>query len=143
MTATIARRVAACMVPLLGLLGACGGDETKEITQGQLVIAVTTDQEPTRSVSQVRVEVSVRGELRHGVWYDLGPGAQRMPATLALSVSAESPEDVVDVRVMSRNGARLGAFRQVLTTVPRDRVALLHVPLRWLCDGTLDEVGFE
>jgi hypothetical protein len=47
---------------------------------------------------------------------------------------SEGESDEIEIRVWSLRGQEARTLREVVTTVPKDRSALLRVPVEWLCD---------
>jgi hypothetical protein len=118
------------LATLLGL-AACGGTETKG---GELIVSVSTDMSVPEDITAIRIVITVRGDVRHDAWYEVGPKKDvLLPATLG--IVRGKGDDPVTIRVMSRlkNGVR--TLREVVTTVPEDRVAHLPIKVEWLCDG--------
>jgi hypothetical protein len=134
-----------CAVLLLGLsliLAMSCSDDPKP--KGQLMLVLKTDMEVPKDVTAVRLVV-ISGVPRHDIMYELGPGEERvkLPGTIAI-VAGDGPSLPVRIRVIAYRGPA-GArkpfvLREAVTTVPTDRVAMLPLPLSWLCWGKLEEV---
>lgn len=118
--------------------GACGADEK---APGQLVIAFDTDMALPQQIDKVRVQVLSRGQIRLDLDYQLGPGRNdfRVPGTLNV-VAGNDPTAPVTVNVAGSKQNKWRTFRELTTTVPKDRVATLRMPIQWLCSG--DEGDF-
>jgi hypothetical protein len=116
-----------------GLLAGCGG-ETE--SGGQLMLSVTTDMSVPEDITDVRLQVSVRGEVKHDQWYTIGRDDLRLPGTIGIVKGKK--DDPVTIRVMSRLGNGYRTLREVVTTVPGNRVAHLPIKIEWLCDGTVE-----
>jgi hypothetical protein len=113
---------------------ACSPEETK--SQGGLVVATTTDLQIPKDVSHIGIQVlSTKGALRYENWYPLGSGAEenRLPATLAIEPG--QTDDPVRIRLYARKGTAIISITETVTTVPRNRVALLRMPIEWLSVG--------
>jgi hypothetical protein len=119
-------------------LGGCSSQTDKPV--GELVISVQTDMQIPKDVSAVGVKVTSGGTTRFAQWYDVGtdPDDLKIPATLGL-VAGDNPADTVTIQVMGRSENKLRTLRQVVTTVPGDRAALLRMPIHWLCDGSASQ----
>jgi hypothetical protein len=118
---------------------ACSGN--KEPAPGQLMLSIQTDMAIPKDVDTVRIEVSAYGNLLFGNDYQVGASGLRIPATLAL-VAGKDPAAPVRIRVIARKGGNNGkarVLREVVTTVPTDRIAMLRIPIHWLCDGSAVE----
>jgi hypothetical protein len=106
--------------------------------RGQLVVSLQTDLAIPDQIDVIRLQVLINGMREHDEDYLVGHSDQedRIPATLTL-LAGKDPSDPVTIRVAG--GKRTGVwrtFREVITTVPADRTALLRMPIQWLCDGT-------
>lgn len=119
----------------VGLLFACGEETATQ--QGQLMLAVTTDLEVPRDVDGLKLEVLTFGSTQFSHSYELGPTGLRLPATLGI-VAGDDPATPVTIRVIASRGTQARFVRDVVTTVPGDRLATLEVKIEWLC---LDEVA--
>lgn len=122
----------------LALAAAC---ESESEPPGQLIIAIDTDMAIPAQLDALHIEVEVHGELEFAQQYDVGANQATLPATLSL-VSRSVGDDPVSVRVASSkltdDGQEWRTFRETLTTIPRDRIATLRMPLQWLCEGQVE-----
>lgn len=132
---------------LLAGLGAelatgCSGEKAER--KGQLVIAFQTDMTVPDDVDQIRVQVSLQGVVRHDVTYDVGPAPERnpLPATLAV-IEGSDPSIPVTVRLIGVQKGKAHVLRKAVTTVPTDRIALLQMPVQWLCWDDVVETGLD
>lgn len=128
---------------LLALSFAC--TTTKhEPKRGELVLYLQTDLSIPKDVSSIRVEVLKTGRVQFAQTYLVGPSPLlQMPATLSI-VAGDDPSEPVSIRILARQVPK-GAdgdqgvprvLREIVTTVPPNRSALLPVTLQWLCaDG--------
>ncbi len=116
--------------------GGCSSEETK----AGLVLAVQTDMAVPENVDQVRIKISVYGDVKHEHTYDVGPSGLQIPATLTLLPPKEASNPVT-IEVISFQNSTARTLRQVITTVPKDREALLRVPIQWLSVGMVEEDG--
>lgn len=121
---------AARVAAFVGLLALTGCDRPSE-----LMIAVDTDLHQDVDVDSIQIEVLRGEELRFlhafGSLGTLNPQA-RLPLTLGL-VAEEEPGAEVRIRVSARKNEQPRILREAVTTIPAERVALLHLPLRFLC----------
>lgn len=129
--------LAAAMVAA-GLGVSCA--DTKEPAKGQLMVALQTDMTLPKDVDSVRVEVLSFGSVQFANTYQVGQGALLIPATLAL-IAGEDPARPVTIRVIALQQGKARMLREVVTTVPADRIASLRVPIQWLCDGSAVETS--
>lgn len=137
---SLVRAVPAAVLFASALVSAAGCSADKEPPRGQLILAFQTDMNIPKDIRTIRVIVSARGEVRHNVAYFLRPGevdGVQLPATFAI-VAGKDPSLPVNIKVVG-SGPGVGAdgksrvLREVTTTVPSDRFALLHMPIQWLC----------
>lgn len=110
-------------------------------TASELVVAVTSDVAFPKDLDHVHVQVLSNGKT----YYDSvvavgGPGNTAfLPAVL--HVTTEDPAQAVTVRVYARQQRTMKVLREVITTVPGTRRALLRVPLQFLSFGSAQLVG--
>jgi len=67
----------------------------------------------------------------------VGAGQLLLPATIGI-VEGSSASEPVTIKVLGRlstQANKLVVLSEVVTTVPDGRLALLRMPLQWLCDG--------
>lgn len=102
------------------------------------MLALQSDMPLPKDIDRLSIEVLVRGVRQHWSEHLLGPTQLQLPGTLAL-VAGSDPSSPVTVRVAAWQRTRLRLVRDVVTTVPTDRIALLQVTLEWLCDGMARE----
>jgi hypothetical protein len=142
----LAGRVACALgllMPSIGLAASCNSDDREK--QGALMVVIRTDLEVPKDVTSIRLAVSAGGVPRHDVVYDVGPGAQlaKLPGTFAI-LAGSNPSVSVKIRVIAYRGPkdtrRPFVLREAITTVPADRVAMLPMPVNWLCWGQLEQL---
>lgn len=115
---------------------------------GQLMLAVQTDMSLPKDIDAIRIEVFNEGVPKFRKDYErLGTfdGEIRLPGTLAL-IAPDKPDSAITVSVSARMGGANGkvrVLRQVVTTVPQDRIASLQIPLRFVCDGSGEDENGE
>jgi hypothetical protein len=125
--------------PVLSLPGfGCSAEKAK--AKGQLMLALQSDMSLPDDVDQVRIQVSVQGATRFDQTYAVGAErtANKMPSTLGLVVS-DDPSESVEIRVLGLNAGQARTLNKTITTIPEDRIAMLRVPIQWLCDGQVDQ----
>ncbi len=120
---------ALALVTVALLLGSCKRDEEPP---GQLMLALTTDLQPGKDFDSVSVEVLSFGSREFKNDYAVGPSGLKLPATLGL-VAGKKPDEPVTIRVLSSLRGQPRTLREVVTTIPEDRVATLTVKIEWFC----------
>ncbi len=109
--------------------------------KGALVLAISTDMQIPKDIDVVSVYITTNGAPKFDYLGRVAPdGTVSIPATLAV-VEPDNPSDQVRIRVIAfqtqANGdAKARVLRDVLTTVPHQRTALLSLPLSFLDDGS-------
>lgn len=124
----------------LVIAASCSTDAKK---RGQIMIAVTSDLSVPANMDEVVVEVLDEDGFKQSVYYPINPnpGGKPLPGTVAV-VPPNSGGQRLRVRVigqLNKGKAEARVLREALVMVPRDRVGMLHMPIRWLCDGELDQ----
>jgi len=127
--ATRALKAAAFAVLVLS----CEGEELPP--PGQLMLVFNTDMKLPDDVSSVVLEVTSFGSTIFSNEYQVGAGKLLMPSTFGIVVG-EDPSTPVRVRLIGFQGSAPRVLREVVTTVPEDRIAMLRMPIQWLCEGT-------
>lgn len=129
-------------VVAFALLG-CGDPDP-----GQLVLVVDSDMAFPKDLDSISIKVRNQGVPKFDNDFE-GLGGEHapfgLPATISL-VGSGNADDTIQVTVSGRRGGKNGAprvVRDVVTTVPAERVAELRVTLQYLCDGTAQEVDGE
>ncbi|HEX2872979.1 MAG TPA: hypothetical protein VHP33_17075 [Polyangiaceae bacterium] len=114
---------------------------TTEPKRGELVLVLQTDLSVPKDVSSLRVEVLTSGRVQFAQTYLIGPAPElQLPGALSI-VAGDNPADPVSIRILARqvpDGADGDqgvprVLREIITTVPPDRTAMLPVTLHWLC----------
>ena len=118
-------------------VGELPGDKI-EPPKGQLMITLQTDMALPKDVDQVHVEILSFGSVQFANTYEVGAGKLLIPATLGLIVG-EDPARPVSIRILALQQGKARMLREVVTTVPAQRVATLRIPIQWLCDGSVTE----
>lgn len=124
----------------LGLAAALSCSTKDQGPRGQLMLAIQTDMSLPDDMDSFRIQVRLRDELRHDRLYQVAPdGDTTLPATLAIVAGQEqSPPVEITVIGFQRGVAR--TFSKVVTTVPRDRIATVRIPIQWLCLDMAEEL---
>jgi hypothetical protein len=119
---------------------ACSQNQTAP--PGQLVVVLDTDMTLPDQIDTIELIVSVPGTTLLDTPLIVGSGidAQPIPATLTL-VAGPDPTVPATIRVIGLKNGVARTLRQVITTVPTDHVAMLRMPVQWLCDGTANPVA--
>lgn len=111
-------------------------------TKGQLMFVFQTDMALPKDIDAVRVLVTLEGAVVFDETYRrLGSEEGiRLPATLGF-LTPDDPTQALHLRLIATQGGddNVRLLRQVVTTVPEDRTAMLEVPIQLLCYGR-DEV---
>ncbi|MEZ4219755.1 MAG: hypothetical protein R3B13_02420 [Polyangiaceae bacterium] len=116
----------------LALAGACSAEQAPR--RGELIVAFQTDMSVPKDIKVLVVSIYVGGTRIFFKDYGLQPdGLFHLPATLAI-VAGDTPAQPVNVRVVGIDGAdKARVLRQAISPIPVERIALLHMPLQWLC----------
>jgi len=126
------KRVLATALALLGAVGlgwGCSGD--KAAARGQIMVAFDTDMTVPRDVSKVQVQVKVDGRILYSNEFEVGPGGKvKLPATLAIVAAEGGTKSPVTIKVVGLKASQARTLRQVVTTVPSDRIALLPMKVQ-------------
>jgi hypothetical protein len=128
----------------MGLAG-CSGE-----TKGQVILALQTDMSLPEDISIVKIKVKAGGATRHDQTYIVDPNqddAEKLPATLAV-VAGEKENETVELTITALRSASGGGFdartlNKTVTTIPSERIAMLHVPMQWLCTDSVQEIDGE
>ncbi len=121
----------------------CSGD--KAPARGQIMLALHTDMALPKDISRVKLQVLTAGPKDSGAvkfdrTFTVGAnGEAKIPATFAI-VAPEGQSPTVEVRLIGLGGSKARTFSKVITTVPKDRIATLNMPIQWLCDNSAQEI---
>jgi len=120
----------------------CSSEETKP--RGQLMLAITTDLSIDKDMNQVHVEVTDQnGLVVDSSDRDIIPtGEDALPGTLAL-VPPNSGGQIVHIVVTAKQNGKLvpRVVREAIAKVPTDRIAMLRMPLHFLCSDLPEDCG--
>ena len=116
---------------------------------GEIVVIIQTDLSLPKDIDTIRLEVFNDGVPKFSNDYErLGDAVSQpflLPGSLTL-LGSESPADTIRIVASARKGGKEGDLqivREVLTTIPQQRTAMLDMPLQFLCNnsGTFDSSG--
>ena len=125
----------------LALFALSCGDDPKP--KGQLMVAIQTDMSIPKDVTHLGVKVlnTSSGLPIHDVQYAIHPAeggaGAKLPATVAI-VAGEDPTRSLTIQVIAIRNGRPRTLREAVTQVPPDRIAVLHMPIQWLCSDQVD-----
>ncbi|WP_437669502.1 hypothetical protein [Sorangium sp. So ce131] len=125
-------RRAARVAVALGLIAVGGCSSPSE-----LMVAVHTDLSVPDDIDAVQLEVRRGGDVKFLRKYErLGSeqAGARLPFTLGVVTEEPGVEVTLHAIAWATNEPRI--LRKVVTTVPEERVALVHLPLHFLCGGS-------
>lgn len=103
---------------------------------GEIMVVIDTDMSVPKDLDTISIAVS-RADTDAGLFTSpllITGGTKGLPTTLAV-VAGPDPSIPVSIRVAALQGGLERVVRTATTTVPEDRVAMLRLPLQWLCDG--------
>jgi hypothetical protein len=104
--------------------------------KGSLMLAISTDMQTPKDISLVSVFVAEGSDVKFAyVGRVLPDGTVALPSTLAV-VEGDDPNTELEIRVIGFNGQAARVLRDVRTTVPHARTALLRLPLDFIDDGS-------
>ena len=104
--------------------------------KGSLVLAISTDMQTPKDINIVSVFITTDSAVKFDYLGRVLPdGTVSLPSTLAI-VEPDNPSAQVRIRVIALEEQKARLLRDVLTTVPHQRTALLRVPLNFLDDGS-------
>jgi hypothetical protein len=132
-----ALRHAAALGAVAGLLG-CGQAESR----GSVMLAVSTDMFVDKDLDRVELIVQPETGLAQTTEVNLFPAVQGLylPGTFSIIEGSQAGE-FVRVRLVARQGSRPRVVREAAFKIPRERTALLNMPIQWLCDGRVRQDG--
>jgi hypothetical protein len=126
------------VIAVAAIVGAFACDR-HEPAPGVIMLAVQTDlvAGPHKDLQAVGIYIRDLDNART-IYQRTEPvfpdGSVKFPATLAI-VGRNHPGVAVRIRVVGFANSRVRVMRDAVLTIPRDRVALLALPLRWINDG--------
>jgi hypothetical protein len=105
---------------------------------GETMLILQTDLSLPKDIDKLTIDVLVRGELRNtSSLTEVGAdGSLLIPASLGITLDLEKGTDAstpVTLRATAFQKEKARIIREVVTTVPKDRIAALKMPIQWLC----------
>jgi hypothetical protein len=123
-------------------LGLAAAGCSSESPRGSVMLAISTDLYVDKDVSRVDILVQPEHGPAQSTQVNLFPAleGQYLPGTFAI-IEGNEPGEFVRVRLIARQGERTRVVREAALKVPRERTALLTMPIQWLCDGRVRQDG--
>ncbi len=105
---------------------------------GGLMLSIQTDLSAPKDVAAVGLFITSDGRPVFSDTRDVAPnGEVRFPATIAILGDEARPRAQIKIRVAAfKNDGEVRILRDILTTVPKGRTALLRAPLLWINEGS-------
>jgi hypothetical protein len=129
------RTRAAAFFTVAAVAAVAAGVACSSNKQGALVIAMETDLHVPDDIDGIGLAVVADGQVKYSGVFGVGhDGEIHLPATLAV-LEPDKGTPSVRVRAVAFKGGKAQVVRDVVTTVPHERVALLRLPLRFLAVG--------
>jgi uncharacterized protein YfaP (DUF2135 family) len=128
------------LLTLISLFG-CTEDPKKK---GQIMVAVSTDLSIDSDLDRVDVLVERENGEVFNTPIDLYPkeGGLFTPGSYAI-VEGETQGESVRVSLIARKGNRARVVRELSTTLPKERISMVNMPIQWLCDDEVADNGKE
>jgi hypothetical protein len=105
--------------------------------KGSLILSITTDMQTPKDVDILSVYVETDSKPKFDYLGRVRPdGSVSLPSTLAI-IEPDSEGAQVRIRVVAFQGQKARVLRDVLTTIPHQRSALLRLPLNLIDDGSV------
>jgi hypothetical protein len=102
---------------------------------GEVIVEVSSDMAIPKDIDTVRVQILSNGTSYNDQAYMVGPDFLHVPATIGILPGAD-PTTTAIVRVTAMRGGQAVVLREATTEIPSDHVALLRMPLEFLCEGS-------
>ncbi len=99
------------------------------------MVEISSDMSMPKDIDTVRVQILSGGESHHDEAYGVGPGGLQVPATIGV-LAGSDPSATALVRITAIRRGRAIVLREATTEIPSDRIALLRLPLHFLCEGS-------
>jgi hypothetical protein len=121
---------------MLSLGLACSGEQLPYA--GGLMVALQTDLAAPKDIAAVGLYITSDGKPIFGDTRNVAPnGEVKFPATLAVLADADRPRAVLKIRAVAfKPDGDIRVLRDVITTIPKGRTALLRMPLLWINEGS-------
>jgi hypothetical protein len=129
----------AAAISFATLVGFAAGCEVAPEARGQLILTLQTDMALPSQVNNVLIQVTgSSGDVIYMKPYSVGGNATDSPMPGSLAFNAGTSPDPLTFTVAGSKDDLWKTYREVVTTVPLDRVAELRMPLQWLCDDSAE-----
>lgn len=118
------------------VLGFFGAPSCTALPASETMIVLQTDLSLPKDVDRLTIQVLVRGDQRHfNEFTKLGDEDQlKIPASIGLTLDEGTDLSTpVTFRVTAFQGTNARVLREVVTTIPKDRLVALKLPIQWLC----------
>lgn len=124
------------------LFGLAAAGCSSEKPRGSVMLAIATDMYVNKDLSRVDIVVQPEHGPAQSTQVNLFPEVEGryLPGTFAI-IEGNDPGEFVRVRLIARQGERTRVVREAALKVPRERTALLTMPIQWLCDGQVKQDG--
>lgn len=121
---------------IVGLTVACEGETLPYA--GGLMLCVQTDLAAPKDISAIGLYITSDGRPIFADTRDVAPsGEVKLPATIAVLADADRPRAVIKIRAIAfKEGGEVRVLRDIITTIPKGRTALLRAPLLWINEGS-------
>jgi sugar lactone lactonase YvrE len=111
--------------------------------KSQIMFAIQTDLALPKDIDQIRIEVTYEKTgaviFQNDFTKFEGSDSIQLPATLGF-YNPKDPSEAVKIRVIASHGSeesvKVKVLREVVTTVPAERIATLPITIEFLCDGS-------
>lgn len=152
------RRLSFALVGAASVLAGVAPQACRSKDAGAVIVAMQSDMDVPKDITHVGVFVSSDGIVKVATIVpatEQGDGRRvvKLPSTMAIVSNEDKPDAKVRVRVMAfqkdtaTGKLKARVTRDARTTVPKERRALLRMPLRFISDGsaqgTIDEKQFS
>jgi hypothetical protein len=121
--------LAGACVAAAGVVAGC-----RETKRGELVLAFQTDMKVPEDVDRIALRITVDGVTKFAREYEVGPSGVKLPSTLVL-VDETNAAIAVKVRLLALVAGKPRVLREVISTIPPRRSALLRMGFDYLCLG--------
>ena len=132
------KRAYSTVFAAIGLCVVTTACKSEDAGKQGLMVALTSDMQIPKDVTHVGVQVvTASGETKLERWYELGESPnQQLPGTLG--VAPGKSDETVTIRIYARQNDDIKSIAEAITKVPRDRTAMLRVPIEWLSTGMVE-----
>ncbi|MEY2931825.1 MAG: hypothetical protein RL033_2574 [Pseudomonadota bacterium] len=125
-----------CTAAMIG----CGQAEDR----GSVMLAISTDMYVNKDLDRVDIIVQPEVGPAQSTQVNLFPALEGryLPGTFSIIEGTQAGE-FVRVRLVARQADRTRVVREAALKIPRERTALLTMPIQWLCDGHVKQEGTQ